>query len=56
MVDGYRAINSRTDEPAVVAAIADAEIVTTAVGARILPFVAPVLAKGLAARARDADP
>ncbi|GMA27943.1 mannitol-1-phosphate 5-dehydrogenase [Arenivirga flava] len=54
VVDGYRAVNSRTDEEALVAEIAAADIVTTAVGARILPFVAPVIAKGLAARAADA--
>jgi mannitol-1-phosphate 5-dehydrogenase len=54
VVDGYRAINSRHDEAAVVEAIAQAEVVTTAVGARILPFVAPVIAKGLEQRAADA--
>jgi mannitol-1-phosphate 5-dehydrogenase len=56
VVDGYRAINSATHEDEVVAAIASADLVTTAVGARILRFVAPVLAKGLAARAVDAAP
>jgi mannitol-1-phosphate 5-dehydrogenase len=56
VVDGYRAINSRTHEADVVAAIAAADVVTTAVGARILKFVAPVIAKGLAARAADARP
>jgi mannitol-1-phosphate 5-dehydrogenase len=56
VVDGYRAINSRTHEDEVVAAIASADLVTTAVGARILAFVAPVIAKGLAARAADARP
>ena len=50
VVDGYRAINSRTDEEALVAEIATADVVTTAVGARVLPFVAPVIARGLAAR------
>ena len=50
VVDGYRAINSKTHEADVVAEIAKADIVTTAVGARILQFVAPVIAKGLAAR------
>jgi mannitol-1-phosphate 5-dehydrogenase len=50
VVDGYRAINSRTDEEALVAEIATADVVTTAVGARILPFVAPLIARGLAAR------
>lgn len=54
VVDGYRAINSRTHEADVVAAIASADLVTTAVGARILAFVAPVLAQGLAARADGA--
>ncbi len=56
IVDGYTALNSRTDEADVVAAIATADVVTTAVGARILAFVAPVIAKGLAARAADARP
>jgi mannitol-1-phosphate 5-dehydrogenase len=56
VVDGYRAINSATHEDEVVAAIASADLVTTAVGARILRFVAPVIAKGLAARAGDAAP
>ncbi len=55
-VDGYRALNSRTDDAAVVDAIATADLVTTAVGARILPFVAPVVARGLEARPADADP
>ncbi|MDJ0335806.1 mannitol-1-phosphate 5-dehydrogenase [Salinibacterium sp. G-O1] len=50
VVDNYRAINSKTHEADVVAEIAKADIVTTAVGARILQFVAPVIAKGLAAR------
>lgn len=49
-VDGYRAINSKSHEADVIAEIAAADIVTTAVGARILQFVAPVIAKGLAAR------
>ncbi|MET0304497.1 MAG: mannitol-1-phosphate 5-dehydrogenase [Microbacteriaceae bacterium] len=50
IVDGYRAINSRTHEADVVAEIARAEVVTTAVGARILPFVAPVIARAVAQR------
>lgn len=52
VVDGYRALNSRSHESEVIAEIAEADIVTTAVGARILQFVAPVIAKGLAARTR----
>jgi mannitol-1-phosphate 5-dehydrogenase len=50
VVDNFRAINSRTHEADVVAAVAKADIVTTAVGARILRFIAPVIAKGLDAR------
>jgi len=56
IVDGYRAVNSKTHEADVIAEIAKADIVTTAVGARILRFVAPVIAAGLAARAADAAP
>jgi len=52
IVDGYRAINSKTHEADVIAEIAAADLVTTAVGARILQFVAPVIAAGLAARTR----
>lgn len=52
VVDNYRAINSKTHEADVIAEIAAADIVTTAVGARILQFVAPVIARGLAARTR----
>jgi mannitol-1-phosphate 5-dehydrogenase len=50
VVDNYRAINSATHQAEVIAEIAKADIVTTAVGARILQYVAPVIAAGLAAR------
>ncbi|WP_157156654.1 mannitol-1-phosphate 5-dehydrogenase [Diaminobutyricimonas sp. LJ205] len=50
VVDGYRAINSRTHEADVIAEIAAADIVTTAVGPRVLPFVAPLIARGIAGR------
>jgi len=56
VVDNYRAINSKSHEADVIAEIAKADVVTTAVGARILQFIAPVIAKGLAARAADAAP
>ena len=55
-VDNYRALNSGTDEAAVVAEIASAEIVTTAVGPNILRFVAPVIAAGALARADGSAP
>jgi mannitol-1-phosphate 5-dehydrogenase len=56
VVDGYRAINSRADEPAVVAAIAAADIVTTAVGPTVLKFLAAPIAAGLRQRADGAAP
>ena len=49
-VTGYRALNSATDEDAVIAEIATADIVTTAVGPNILKFVAPVIARALERR------
>jgi mannitol-1-phosphate 5-dehydrogenase len=55
-VDNYRAINSRNDEPAVIAEIAAADIVTTAVGPTVLKFVAPVIAAALRDRADGAAP
>jgi mannitol-1-phosphate 5-dehydrogenase len=55
-VDNYRAINSRGDEPAVVAEIASADIVTTAVGPTVLKFVAPVILAGLRQRPDGAAP
>ena len=55
-VDNYRAINSRQDEPAVVDAIATADVVTTAVGPTVLKFVAPVIAQGLRQRPDGAAP
>jgi mannitol-1-phosphate 5-dehydrogenase len=56
VVTGFRARNSRTDRAAVVRAIAEADVVTTAVGARTLPIIAPVIAEGLAARSAEAGP
>lgn len=48
VISGIRAVHSGSDEA--VAEIAGADIITTAVGLRILRFVAPTVAKGLAAR------
>lgn len=50
VVEGYRAVNSATDEDRLVQELARADVVTTAVGPNILRFVAPAIAKGLAAR------
>ena len=48
VVDGVRAVNSGSEDA--VREIVDADIITTAVGLRILKFVAPTIAKGLIAR------
>ncbi|TAM70386.1 MAG: mannitol-1-phosphate 5-dehydrogenase [Microbacteriaceae bacterium] len=55
-VTNFRAINSQTDAEALVAEIATADILTTAVGVRILPFVAPAIAAGLVHRPAAAAP
>ncbi|HEY8752124.1 MAG TPA: mannitol-1-phosphate 5-dehydrogenase [Arthrobacter sp.] len=55
-VDNFRALNSATQEASLVAEIATADIVTTAVGPHILKFVAPAIAKGIAARAAGLAP
>ncbi|KAJ5232910.1 Mannitol-1-phosphate 5-dehydrogenase [Penicillium chermesinum] len=49
-ITNYRAINSKTHEQDVVNEIATADIVTCAVGPNVLKFIAPVIAKGIAAR------
>jgi mannitol-1-phosphate 5-dehydrogenase len=56
VVTGFRAINSATDQDALVAAIAAADLVTTAVGAHVLVHLAPAIADGIAARADGAPP
>lgn len=48
VIENISAVNSTTD--AVVREIADADLVTTAVGVGILPRIAPAIAKGIAAR------
>lgn len=55
-VTGFRAINSQSDPDAVADEIASADVVTTAVGPTILPFVAPHILEGLARRDFDAKP
>jgi mannitol-1-phosphate 5-dehydrogenase len=56
VVDNYRAVNSRGDEAAVVAELAAADLVTTAVGPTVLKFVAPQIAEGLRRRPDGAAP
>ncbi|UKZ72258.1 uncharacterized protein TrAtP1_013200 [Trichoderma atroviride] len=50
-ITNYRAINSRTHEDALVDEIRTADVVTCSVGPNILKFIAPVIAKGIDARA-----
>ena len=52
-VDNYRALNSKTHEVDVIAAVAQADIVTTAVGPNVLKFIAPVILAAL--RQRNSD-
>lgn len=56
VVTGFQAINSRTEESRLIDEISTADIVTTAVGPRILPFVAPVIARGIERRIETAAP
>jgi mannitol-1-phosphate 5-dehydrogenase len=55
-VTGFRAINSSTKTKEIVAEIATADVVTTAVGPNILRFVAPLIAEALAERAETYGP
>ena len=55
-VDNFRALNSATHEQDVIAEIATAHVVTTAVGPNVLKFVAPVIAAGIAARSSALPP
>jgi mannitol-1-phosphate 5-dehydrogenase len=55
-VTGYRGIDSSADPDALVAAIAAADVVTTAVGPNVLKFVAPAIAAGILARPVSAGP
>ncbi|MDF2566215.1 MAG: Mannitol-phosphate 5-dehydrogenase [Massilibacillus sp.] len=51
-VKNVRAIDGK-DEDAVIQAIAEADLVTTAIGPNILKFVAPVIAKGISLRLKQ---
>ena len=49
----FAVLNSSLQEAELVSEIASADIITASVGASILPFIAPVIAKGIAARTSD---
>jgi mannitol-1-phosphate 5-dehydrogenase len=55
-VDGYRAVDSRTDAATLVDELATADLATTAVGPGILRFIAPHLVEALRARPADVPP
>lgn len=55
-VTGFRAVDSNADPDGLVAEIAAAEVVTTAVGPNVLRFVAPAIAAGILARPAGAAP
>ncbi|KAI3335298.1 mannitol-1-phosphate 5-dehydrogenase [Ustulina deusta] len=55
-ISNYIAINSRTDEAKLIDEIASADLLTCSVGPRILQFIAPVIAKGVAKRSLDQTP
>lgn len=52
-VDGVSGINNMENPDAVVAEIANAELVTTAIGPNILPRIAPLIAQGIEKRFND---
>lgn len=54
-VSNISGINSMKDPEAVIEAIVEADIITTAVGASILPIIADLLAKGLTKRLETAN-
>ncbi len=55
-VSGYRAIDNAREPDEIAREIATADIVTTSVGPRILPSLAPAIARGLAERSPDRPP
>ena len=55
LVKNVRAINSQSEPNKVVDAIAQADLVTTAVGPNILPFISGLIAEGLRKRVQSND-
>ncbi|MDR0685215.1 MAG: mannitol-1-phosphate 5-dehydrogenase [Spirochaetaceae bacterium] len=52
-ITGVDGINSKSDPEAVVKAVAAADLVTTAIGPNVLPFIAGLIARGIEARRRE---
>ncbi|GMR70539.1 mannitol-1-phosphate 5-dehydrogenase [Aerococcus viridans] len=54
-VSGFRGINNGKDPEAVSQAVAEADIVTTAIGPNILPYIAELIANGIKLRRENGD-
>ncbi|KXT78659.1 mannitol-1-phosphate 5-dehydrogenase [Streptococcus sp. DD13] len=54
-VSGVRGFNNAKEPEEVVAAIAEADIITTAIGPNILPYIAELIAKGIEARRQSGN-
>jgi len=52
-ISNYRAINSKHEEAKVIDEIASAELVTCAVGPKVMQFIAPVIAKAIKKRTKS---
>lgn len=50
LIDGVTALHSLDDADEVTSRLAEADLITTAVGAGVLPVIAPAIAKGLVER------
>lgn len=55
LIQNVRAVNSGTNPEEVIKAIAEADLVTTAIGPNILPLIADLLAQGLRNRIKHTD-
>ncbi|WP_010096250.1 mannitol-1-phosphate 5-dehydrogenase [Ornithinibacillus scapharcae] len=55
IIKNVRAINSATNPEDVISAIAEADLVTTAIGPNILPFIAELVTEGLRSRLNTSD-
>lgn len=56
VVTGFTGVNSATDPEALREHVLTADLITTAVGPRVLPFIAPAIADGLRARREAGTP
>ena len=54
-ITGFSGVNSAEDKDALLAHIADADVITTAVGPTVLKIIAPTIAEGLRQRSATSD-